>query len=183
MATKLKDQEFSVGYCRIGLASDRLLPPPEGFVKIKVDGATSNSLSTGASSAICRSQEGLFLGASSICFQGISDPASLEAMACREALALAADLGESRVIVVSDCKAVVEDIQMNTGGLYGNIIREIRMMIRNFTAVSFVFEGRASNREADSLAKHSVNLDSGRHLWLIHPPVDLQIPVSINVEL
>uniref|UniRef100_M8C5B6 Protein SRG1 n=1 Tax=Aegilops tauschii TaxID=37682 RepID=M8C5B6_AEGTA len=56
---------------------------------------------------------------------GISDPASLEALACREALSLAQDLGLQHLQIASDCKHVVNHIRQGVGGSYGSVIREI----------------------------------------------------------
>ena len=58
-------------------------------------------------------------------FVGITDPATLEALACREALALAEDLALERLFVVSDYKTVVLEIGEGTLGSYGSIIAEI----------------------------------------------------------
>jgi hypothetical protein len=44
------------------------------------------------------------LGASAVVFNDITDPATLETLACREAVALAEDLYLDRTFVVSDCK-------------------------------------------------------------------------------
>ena len=59
--------------------------------------------------AVCHSETGTFLGASSLEVEGITDPAVLEAIACREALALAQDLQLQRIAVASDCLLVVND--------------------------------------------------------------------------
>uniref|UniRef100_A0A453JDY5 RNase H type-1 domain-containing protein n=2 Tax=Aegilops tauschii subsp. strangulata TaxID=200361 RepID=A0A453JDY5_AEGTS len=84
---------------------------------------------------------------------GISDPASLEALACREALSLAQDLGLQHLQIASDCKHVVNHIRQGVGGSYGSVIREILETVRNFTSCNFVFEPRASNTEAHRLAR------------------------------
>lgn len=42
--------------------------------------------------ALCRDAAGNYVGASALVIQHISEPSSLEALACREGLALAADL-------------------------------------------------------------------------------------------
>ena len=68
---------------------------------------------------------GKYLGASAVRHTGINDPATLEALACREALSLALDLSLSHVLVASDCKEVVADIHKGTGGLYASIVKEI----------------------------------------------------------
>jgi hypothetical protein len=57
-----------------------------------------------------------------VVYKGITDPASLESMACREALALAEDLALTTLIVASDCKGVVIDIAEGTKERYAAII-------------------------------------------------------------
>ena len=46
----------------------------------------------GSATAVCRDAEGNFLGSSALVIEGVIDPATLEAIACREALALVEDL-------------------------------------------------------------------------------------------
>jgi hypothetical protein len=46
----------------------------------------------------------------------ITDPATLESMACREALTLAEDLNLHRIVVALDCKEVVTAIAEGTKG-------------------------------------------------------------------
>lgn len=110
------------------------IPPPQGLVKLNVDGAVAKSSNIGASVAVCRDETGMFLGASAFVMQGIMDPATLEACACREALALAADLNVSQICVASDCKEVVYEInQTNEArGDYCMVIKEIRGWRENF---------------------------------------------------
>ena len=105
-----------------------------------------------------------------VLFPGVVDPTMLESLACREALALAADLGLERMIVGSDCKEVVSNIKDANGGKHGHIIREIGMMAAEVQDCSFIFEGRSSNIEAHSLARHALSLSVGRHVWLLHRP-------------
>jgi ribonuclease HI len=61
-----------------------------GKVKMNVDGAIAKTENKGAFSVICRNDKGVFLGDSSITIDGLMDPEVLEAMACAEALSLAA---------------------------------------------------------------------------------------------
>jgi hypothetical protein len=42
--------------------------------------------------------------------------------------------------------------------------------MESFAIVDFVHEGRQSNFDALQLAKSSISLDFGRHVWLISPP-------------
>jgi hypothetical protein len=89
-------------------------PPPPGFVKVKVDGAVSRSGTDGSYSAICRDENEVYLGASAMYVRGIADPSILEALACKEALALITHLNCTKAIIASDCQGIVDYI--NQGG-------------------------------------------------------------------
>jgi hypothetical protein len=126
----------------------------------------------------CRDNNGLYLGASAVVFNGITDPATLETLACQEALALAEDLNLDRAFIVSDCKTTIDDIRDGTLGRNGLIIREIRSRSTHLRECSFTFESRASNFEAHNLARHMISWGVGNHLWLVVPYFDT-IPVNI----
>ena len=53
-------------------------------------------------------------------------------------------------------------------GTYGAIINEIRLHL-DPSCCNFVSKGRATNVEAHSLAKHSLTLGLGRHIWFGQP--------------
>ena len=82
---------------------------------------------------------------------GVDDPATLEAITCREALALAQDLQLHNFIIASDSKQVIGDIGKGSRGSYGAIIREVKTRTALFHC-NFTFKCRASNSEAHSLA-------------------------------
>ena len=86
----------------------RWLPPMGDKAKINVDGAVGRHGHCGVAAAICRDSTGLYLGSSLVVYAGITDPTLLEAFACREALALAEDLGIQMMHVASDCEEVVK---------------------------------------------------------------------------
>ena len=102
-------------------------------------------------------------------FKGITGPTTLEALAVREALALAEDLNIQAIHVASDCSVVIEDLKRRSGAGYGAIIHEILKYSTSFTTCNFVHEFRSSNVEAHNLAKHALKLGLGRHVWLCHP--------------
>jgi ribonuclease HI len=156
----------------------RWIPPAEGCVKMNVDAALRKSSPGGAVAVICRRADGSFLGASSLTVEGISELSVLEAMACREALALARDLHVQRITVASDCLAVISDMARPYSGAYRMILKEIKDSTTSFAEVSFRHESRNSNMEAHRLA-HSVSSSSiGRQVWLLQPPA---IFVSITM--
>jgi hypothetical protein len=67
-------------------------------------GVVSMSLSTCLAAVVLRSGDGQYMGSSAMVFSGISDPSTVEALACCEALALVANLSIQRMNVASDCK-------------------------------------------------------------------------------
>jgi hypothetical protein len=122
---------------------------------------------------------GNYLGSSAVIYAGIIDPQVLETLACREALALADDLIQSRILVASDCKPVVNDIVEGTMSKYGAIVMEIRGRAAQKNECKFVFEGRASNFEAHhNLARFMLSFGVGRYVRL-GTPYDANIPVNI----
>lgn len=111
---------------------------------------------------------GKYMGSLALVILGITDVATLEAIACQEGLALMQDLMIQNAIIASDSKPVINDIAKNNQGSYGAIISEIRQRASSIKC-NFIFEGRASNGDADRLSKFSHSLDQGRHIWLVEP--------------
>ena len=93
----------------------------------------------------------------------VDDPATLEAIGCREAFALAQDLHIQNFVISSDSKQVVADIVRGTRSKYGVIISEITSL-ENMFQYNFIFKGRDVNYEAHNLAKYSLSLSRGCHV-------------------
>ena len=110
----------------------------------------------------------------------IIDPTLLEAFACREALALAEDLGIQMMHVASDCEEVVKDIKQGSGGYHGAIIQEIIARKNDMISCTFTHERRVFNFEAHNLAKFGCNLGVGRHVWLGSPHDQNIVPLIIE---
>ena len=91
----------------------RWIAPPVGYAKINVDAVVQKLRNAGAVAAVCRRDDGSFLGASAVSISGITEPGILEALACREALSLAADLQLQHICIASDCLEVIK-------GLFGS---------------------------------------------------------------
>jgi hypothetical protein len=72
----------------------------------------AKSQGSGAFSAVCRDEHGRFMGCSSIRVNGITCHVTLEAMACAEAISLAADLHANKFMIASDCLSVVKKLQI-----------------------------------------------------------------------
>ena len=81
--------------------------------------------SLAAVAAVAQDSRGLFLGASTVTFSGILDPETLEAIACREGLALASDLLLQEIRVASDCANAIRSIQEESmGAVWPNYQRD-----------------------------------------------------------
>lgn len=85
----------------------KVVSPPLGYIKINVEYLKekknkwqSTTSSRGAIAVICRGGNEEYRGASAIVFDDISDPRNLEALACRESLAFAANLSVKSVMVL-----------------------------------------------------------------------------------
>ena len=94
-------------------------------------------------------------------------------------MALADDLYIRRVHVVSDCKVVIDDMKGDSRASYGAILKEVSVRSSSYISCVIVHEFRSSNFEAHNLAKHSLTLGLGHHVWLGHPGDLPFVPVNI----
>jgi hypothetical protein len=109
-----------------------------------VDGAVHSLNKFGSFSVVYRDEIRVFMGASTIKIPGIIDPLVLESLACREALALAADFICNKILVSSYCKGIIKDINGRFRGINATIIKQIELK-REFYVLLFIHEGRQSN--------------------------------------
>ena len=79
-------------------------------MKVNVDATLSKNSDIVAMAAVARDGAGAFMGASALVMKGISDPETAEVLACREGLALAADLMIRRVRIATDCACAVRSM-------------------------------------------------------------------------
>lgn len=99
----------------------RWIPPTPGYMKLNVDAAVAKSTNKGSVGVVCRNEQGKFICASSVVFEGMTDPETLEALACCEAIALSEDLGLETVQISSDCRRPGARVGDKSGGtLHGS---------------------------------------------------------------
>ena len=89
---------------------------------------------------------------------GMTDPEALEAQSICEAMALAADLQVSRVLIISDCLCVIKNINSGNRMTAYCAILKVDRRKDSFQMVSFDHERRESNRDAHALAKYAASL-------------------------
>ena len=151
-------------------AAPKWIPPPQGLMKVNVDAALSKNSDIVAMAAVARDGAGAFMGASALVMKGISDPETAEVLACREGLALAADLMIRRVRIATDCACAVRSMAGPGMGRYNHVIREMKAGMANFEKAEVVHEWRVSNTDAHALARSSICESLGRHVWFFDPP-------------
>jgi hypothetical protein len=100
------------------------IEPMAGRTNMNVDAAVAKSDVKGSVGVVCRSREGVYLRASAVVFEGLANPACLEALACREALDLAADLNIGPTQVATDCLEVIKGLQGKYLGVFSNVLHE-----------------------------------------------------------
>jgi hypothetical protein len=134
-----------------------------------MDAAMAKTTTGGAVGDVCRLADGEFLGASSLTVQGITDPTTMEAIACQEVIALAQDLQLNQITVASDCLTVINALRQPFYGSFSMVIDEAQSNAAHVAKVTFRHENRLSNIDAHNLARIAVSGNLGRQVWLIHP--------------
>jgi hypothetical protein len=103
--------------------------------------------------------------------EGSLEPETVEAISCKEGLAIASDLLLQNFRVACNNAGVVASIHEGRMSSYGHIVEEIRARSNDFSFVEFVHERRRSNADAHNLARSCIYAQLGRHLWFVSPPV------------
>lgn len=157
-------------------------PPPQNFFKFEVDAAVSKNGNRGTLATICRDHRGMYCGSSAVVIEGMIQPEVLEAMAVREAFALADDLYVKKLHITTDCIATTTHLRAEYRGPSAVVINDIKEKLKEYDEVQLEHEGRESNIDAHILAKASVSLILGRHVWLLNPPDFTCIQTFVLVE-
>jgi ribonuclease HI len=116
--------------------------------KINVDASMAKTTTGGVVGDVCRSADGVFLDASSLTAHGITNPATMEAIACREAIALAQDLQLNRITVASDYLTVINALRQPFYGFFSMVLDEVKSNAAQLEKVTFRHENRSSNIDA-----------------------------------
>lgn len=122
---------------------------------------------------------GVYTGSSGMVFPSSLELACLEALACRKAQALPRDPMLQNAVILCDSKGVVEDIQNDSEGRHEMIIVENISNNQFFNSWKFIFESRATDREANSL-KFATSLLPGSDMWLSNPHDHVCTPLNLQ---
>jgi hypothetical protein len=82
--------------------------PEEGWSKVNTDAAFSEDSKKGATTSVIRDDQGALQAAEALWYEQGLDAYTMEALACRDGLKLAVQLGLRRVQLESDCLQAVQ---------------------------------------------------------------------------
>ncbi|XP_074307362.1 uncharacterized protein LOC141642451 [Silene latifolia] len=146
--------------------------PLADFVKINVDAGVKEGVGVSAG-VVCRDERGKVLWGLSM-VQDLAWEAHLaEANAVFEGVREAARRGHSRIVVESDCLAVIDAIKKKAKGrsMFSLHLDHIVFLCNSFVSVLWSYTRRDNNMIAHSLA-HSLDSVVGRVEWAdVLPPI------------
>jgi ribonuclease HI len=131
--------------------------PREGYVLINVDASFNLEYLSGGIGVVIRDHMGSFIAACNEKVQYAIDASTLEAQAVSRGIALANQVGCSRIIVQSDCQQVAAVA----------LFDDIYFQASTFSRCEFTFCNREANCVADWLSRET---DSLPNVWLDDPP-------------
>ena len=141
------------------------VPPPSGFHKINVDGASSELDSFSSVGVVIRDCKGDVVAALCKPLQARFSAELTEVFALEHGILLAQELHLARVIVESDSLNAVRAINEGaTGGSLGHILQGILQVSVSFESCLFKHINRSFNTVAHELAQHA-RRSSLHRLW------------------
>lgn len=137
-------------------------PPLAGFWKVNTDAAWGNDPPSTGTSAVCRDEKGLVVGASAQFYDSNFDGPLAELKAIFEGLSLAKFLGCSKLVLESDCSLAIHFIQGKSPiwSCVEALVANIMTLASQFSDITFVYVNRKCNGVADGLAKWARRMKS-----------------------
>jgi len=145
--------------------------PSPGWFKINTDAGFDQVTNTGSAGVVIRDQDGLVAGGSARWFEDVPDVLTAEAMAAREGLELAVELGLDRVMLEVDCQELSKLLlsQHASTSHIGGLCFDILELGKVFSE----FKIRWIQRDANSVANLCASMVSATdrcHFWIDNAP-------------
>lgn len=127
------------------------------IIKINVDAALFEDLGNYSFGCVARNGSGDLVEAISVCRAGSLDPETVEALGVREALSWIKQKLWKKVIIETDCLAVVQSVRSSISMMsyFGGLINECKRLLEESSNVSLIFVRRSANNVAHYLARAS----------------------------
>ncbi|XP_027173470.1 uncharacterized protein LOC113773121 [Coffea eugenioides] len=135
-------------------------PPPKGFICMNTDASLHMQERKVGWGIVARNDDGALVGAWAGSENRIGDPAVEEAMAIRKALIIAKQKGWGKIVLQSDCKAIIDKLNVKSAEYLsvGVILFDILKLRMDFIECSFSFVRRGVNSVAHHLAKYALRV-------------------------
>nr|XP_023929250.1 uncharacterized protein LOC112040593 [Quercus suber] len=147
-------------------------PPPSVAYKLNFDATLFSDLGRTGFEAIVRNEKGEVMAAMTAAGSYVHTSDEGELLACRRALEFAVDAGFSRLIIEGDNSNVIHAIysfEENTS-LYGDVVDDIRHLIRGLHWSEVCCIRRGGNRVAHALAQHARHTLDEDLYWMEDSP-------------
>ena len=147
-------------------------PPPVEAYKLNFDAAIFSDIGRTGCGAVIRNEKGEVMAAMTACGSAVQSSEEAELLACRRALEFAVDAGFYRLIIEGDNSTVTHAISSSAenNSLLGNVVDDIRHLIRGLHWAAVCCIRRSGNRVAHVLAQHArFSLDEDLY-WLEEDP-------------
>ncbi|XP_035547319.1 uncharacterized protein LOC118348883 [Juglans regia] len=138
-------------------------PPPQGSIKLNVDGAVFHAESKAKVGLIARDWEGKVLMAVSQKEEAVMEPLEIELLALLRGLQFSIPLGLQSLCIETDSLLLVKALPSNAS--YGNVITDIQELKCRFLNCSINHINREANQAAHKLARFSRNVSNTTVWW------------------
>ena len=145
-------------------------PPASGWVKVNTDAAFHAGRKEGATASIIRDHHGGFHAAQAQWYDHCLDVCTMEAMACRDGLMLAVQLGLQRIALETDSLELVQlwKKEESQRSIVDPVLQEIDQRRLAFHEFSFSHVSRNCNKIAHLLAKQVTSTNRSER-WHVTP--------------
>ncbi|XP_027151850.1 uncharacterized protein LOC113751902 [Coffea eugenioides] len=140
---------------------ERWAAPDERWIKLNIDAALNQQTNKAGWGIVARDWKGKLVATWACPSFTCSAPILEKALAIRTAMVKAALEGWGRIIIESDCKAVIDRILKDMDDVVlSTVLQDIKLLKHNFEKCCFSFVRREFNSISHKSAKFALNLGS-----------------------
>ena len=142
-------------------------PPDHPRFKANYDGAVFNNINAAGIGVVIRDSNAAVIGALSRCIPLPQMVEEVEALACRQSVQLAREIGINEVVFEGDSAIIVQALKHGQAdqSVYGHILDDVTQQTSQFLFCEFSHVSRLCNKVADILAKKA-RVGSVSQVWL-----------------
>ena len=141
--------------------------PEPGWTKVNTDGGFDQQACSGRTGVVIRDHTGVVVGAAARWFDDVESALAVEALAAREGLELASELGLGKVILEVDCQVLARFL-LDPNSVYstiGSLCLDIIELGKGFSDFQVCWVGRDANAAAHVCAA-TISATERSFFWL-----------------